>query len=541
MKLQYIIIATLMTIAAAPILSGAPPHADPVTSTRDLTEDEAADILRLIFEGRPRAALAHADSLAPVSQGHPLYHIVRARCYQQFIPMHDADTDYGRDASEPSLEELDKAIDICKERIEEDDPDVSYYFYRGWAWMQKAYVRSMTRNLFTAGREAKRGKKDLSHYLEIHPDDPTARGLLGSFLYFADTVPNAYKFISKLLLLPTGDREKGLQYLRYSVDHDGLLRNDWRIILSSVYFYFEGRYEEGLEELREFSTEFPEFGTSIVPLAISRPYVPGQVAASSEIVENSIKAIYGAPPREIDWSVLYLVQTFRAYGDRYVSNPEMTRARLRSVIHEEPRHPDWIGGFARLELGQLYASRGETDDARLMFESLADGYPFDHVRDEAKKQLEDMDKYTGHFANTLPPEFDQWIAGVYASPRDSLAALKSHFEKFAAKSLEARFYVGECELFEGNLDAALAAYNRVLEEEAPRWLHTFQMIATTRTAEIIASRGDYEKASEVQGSAMDFYHHEYLVDWVIEGRQRYFKRLADGEETIEPTLLSFIP
>ncbi len=363
------LVTTLSLFAVIPISGAA---TDETIPSRDLTYDEAQEILGQIFQGRPRTALAMADSLAVECDGTPLFHIVRARCYQQFIPMHDANTDYGRDVSEPSLEELDKCIDLCKKRIDDDDPDINYYFYRGWAWMAKAYVRSMTKNLFTAGREAKRGKNDLNKYLEVHPDDATARGLLGSFLYFADTVPSAYKFISKLLLLPTGDRDKGLKYLNYAIENDGLLRNDWRLILYSVYFYFEGRYEEGLAGLQEFCGEYPEFGTGAVPLAISRPFVPRFIAKNNELVENAINSMYSAPHREVDWSVLYLVQMYRAYGDRYVNSPGMTRARLRSIIHESPRHPDWLEGYARIELGQLDASRGDRKTAMELFESVAE-------------------------------------------------------------------------------------------------------------------------------------------------------------------------
>ncbi len=536
--MKYIIIATVTALILPAVFFSSVSLAD---SSRDLTHDEAQEILDLVFQGRPRTALAFADSLAATCEGYPLFHIVRARCYQQFIPMHDADNDFGREKSVPALEELDRCIEVCKRHIEADDPNVDYYYYRGWAWMAKAYVRSMTQNLFTAGREAKRGKKDLNRYLEVHPDDPTARGLLGSFLYFADTVPSAYKFVSKLLLLPTGDREKGLRYLQYAIDNDGLLRNDWRLILYSVYFYFEGRYEEGLAGLQEVCQEYPEYATSAVPLAISRPYVPRFISKNNELVENAINSMYSAPAREVDWGVLYLVQIFRAYGDRYINNPEMTRARLRSIIHESPRHPDWVEGFARIQLGQLYASRGDRDEAIQLFESVADGYSFDHLRDEAKKLLKDVEKNTAYFETPPPPIMDRWIAEVYSSHPDSLTVLRTRFESVSDRSIVATFYVGECDLLAGRHDKALASYDKIIAHKAPRWEHTYQMIASTRIAEIFASRGHYKKAAEYQSQAMDYYHRQYLVDWVIEGRQRYFERLADGKETVEPTLLSINP
>ncbi len=136
---------------------------------------------------------------------------------------------------------------------------------------------------------------------------------------------------------------------------------------------------------------------------------------------------------------------------------------------------------------------------------------------------------------------DQWIAQVYSSDLDSLATIRTRFESLSDNSIIALFYVGECDLLAGRFDEALESYDKTINIEAPRWDHTYQMIASTRIAEIFASRGHYEKAAEYQARAMDFYHREYLVDWVIEGRQRYFARLADGEETVVPTLLSINP
>ena len=37
---------------------------------------------------------------------------------------------------------------------------------------------------------------------------------------------------------------------------------------------------------------------------------------------------------------------------------------------------------------------------------------------------------------------------------------------------------------------------------------------------------------------LDFYHKEYLVDWILEGRKDYYKRLETGDEVNLPRLLS---
>lgn len=505
---------------------------------RDLSEREASDVLDMVFRGRPRRALAYLDSLEARSGGEPLYLILRARCYQEFIPMDDADKSTGRVLSRPPLEELDRCIDACSRRLESANAPAELYFYRGWAWMAKAYVRSMTRDLYTAGKDAKQGKKDLERYLQQNPNDPTATGMLGAFLYFADTIPGAFKFLSKLLLLPTGDRSKGLEYLERASRGGGLLETDWKLILYNVYFYFEGRYEEGLAGLQRMIDLHPEYARTAIPLAVSRPYAPGQTIRNDEFVELSVSRIYGAPPREADWNALYLLQLLRAYGDRYCNHTSATAARLQSLIHESPRHPDWLAGYARLELGRLYASRGMRDDAEAMFQSVARGYSFDFLRKEAETLLKDLDRFAARFEDERLPDMDQWVAALYLGDADSLGVLRSRFAEIAPRSLAATFYLGECDLLAGDFESARERFNDVITVQAPAWEHAYQMIASTRIAEIYAHGGYYKTAARYQAVALSYYHNEYLVDWVLEGRKRFFERLSEGKEAGPPTLLA---
>jgi tetratricopeptide (TPR) repeat protein len=507
-------------------------------SRRDLTQNEAASALESVFESRPNEALSYLQTLEPQSAGGPLFHIIRARCYQEFIPMDDDNTDAGRQISVPALEDLDRAIDACTRRMDSGDTNPDLLLYRGWAWMAKAYVRSMTRDLYGAGRDAKRGKKDLDVYLALHPDDPTAKGLLGAFLYFADTIPSAFKFLSKLLMLPTGDRDKGLEYLQTAVRGGGLLETDWKLILYNVYFYFEGRFEEGLAGLEEMLREYPEYARTAIPIAMSRPYAPYLAVQSDQLVDRTVNLIYSAPNREVDWNALYLVQLFRAVGDRYCNQTKSTEARLRSIIHESPRHPDWLSGYARLELGRLCASRGDRDEAVSLFESVAAFKGFDDLHKEAEKLLHDVGKFPQVFAGPRLPDMDSWVWALYRSSPDSLAGLKNRFAGVSSRSLAAKFYVSECDLLSGDFDDALKGFTDVISVEAPAWDQTYQMIASTRIAEIYAARGFYQTAARYQGVALSYYHGEYLVDWVMEGRQRYFERLAEGKETTPPTLLT---
>jgi tetratricopeptide (TPR) repeat protein len=506
---------------------------------RDLTRREAAAVFERVFHGRTQSALAYLDSLSGECEGYPLYHIMRGRCLQESIPMDDSNTNNAKQAAVPALTEFDQAIAACTARIDSGGAHSTHYLYRGWAWMAKSYIRSMSRSFWTAGREAGRGKKDLQVYLGAYPDDTTANGIMGAFLYFADTIPKAFKFFSKLLRLPSGDRVEGLERLQYAALYGGPLDTDYKFVLYNVYFYFEGRYEEGLARMQEMVERYPEYSRSSIPLSAARPFVPRLATALDAQIESTLERMAGLPAEGVDYNGLALVKAFRAYGDRYC-NPEASAARFQAIIDEEPQHPDWMRGFARYELGSLYAATGRRSQARELFESVVTEDAYRYHRDHAGRMLTDLDQFADSLQSAERPD-DDWIKAVYQAGADSLAVLAARFETFAPASLPASFYLAECRLLAGDHDGALDVYRGILDTDAPAWEETYQLLAAQRVAEIYAAREKYKTAAEYLERAKDFYHKEYLVDWILSGRKRYFERLADGRESVTPNLLSVNP
>ncbi|MFQ5512144.1 MAG: tetratricopeptide repeat protein [Candidatus Krumholzibacteriia bacterium] len=508
--------------------------------SRDLTRRQAASVIERVLHGRADLAIAYLDSLRSDHDRYPLYHIMRARCLQEYIPMDDANTAYAKQMAEPALGELDRAIEICTARIDSGGAESKYYLYRGWAWMSKSYIRSMSRSFWTAGREAGRGKKDLKIYLAAYPDDTTANGIMGAFLYFADTIPKAFKFFSKLLRLPSGDRLEGLDRLRHAALNGDSLDADYRLVLYNVYFYFEGRYEEGLAGLRQMVQRYPEYSRTSIALSVARAFVPRQAAGLDRLVGSNIRRISDLSPGGADANGLEVVRASRAWGSRYC-DPAYTITWFEDILRRGPLHPDWVRGFARYELGSLYAWRGRKDDARSLLESVVQDPAHHYYRSQANRMLEDLEEFAARFEDPIRQPDGRWIEAVYRSGADSLAVLAERFDELAPASLAASFYLGDCHLLAGDHDGALVHYRRVLEADAPAWEETYQMLAGTRMAEVFAARKEYGKASGYMRKAQSFYHKEYLIDWVIEGRKRYFDRLDDGKESVVPTQLSINP
>ncbi len=522
-------------MAAAVALGGGRPAAGSspvITASRDLTEAEVRRTMDRIFQAEVMASLAWTDSLAPICKGEPLYHLMRARLYRELIPVDDEHSDDIKRAAQPLYDELDKTIAFCDARIDAKDPDPDYRLYRGWAWMLKSHVHTYEKSFWSAGREAKKGKDDLESYLKIRPGDPVASSLMGAFLYFADTLPAAFKFVSKLLFLPSGDRDRGLQMMELSRGWNSMMETDNALILYSVYLGFEGRFEEGLDGFGLLQRQFPKHVTFERADAIIYPLLPARGSEFGDSLDARIALIETVPTREQDVATLDLVHFERACADR-IYNPARAIQRFQKILADKPDHPDWIVGYSAFELGRMYAARGDADQARAMWNRVLADAGTDYMQDEAREMLSALEKTPG---GTGPGPAD--IAAIYGNKDDARRAVIQQLVAAKNPTIADMFYLGEAYLMSGEPGKALDAYTGVINPEAAPWDETYQMIACTRAGEILGSRGDYEAAARHYERAGKFWHKEFLYDWVLEARERYFDRLKSGEETTTPTLLT---
>jgi tetratricopeptide (TPR) repeat protein len=504
------------------------------TATRDLSDAEVRRTMDVVFRARVRDQLVWTDSLASECKGEPMYHLMRARLLRELIPVDDESKEQLKREAEPLYNELKTVIALCDARLDSGDTDDKLKLYRGWAWMLMSHVHTYEKSFWSAGREAKKGKSDLEWYLERHPGDPVASSLMGAFLYFADTLPSAYKFVSKLLFLPSGDRDRGLQMMELARGFNSVMETDNALILYSVYLGFEGRYEEGLEGFERLRRDFPLHATFVRPEAIMYPLLPGRSAAEGDSLDVMTARVLTLPKDQIDASTATLVRFERAYADRFY-HPARAMERLQQILNDDPPHPDWVPGFAAFELGRLQAARGDATGARAAFDLVLRDKHVEYIHEDTKTMKSALEKFpngTGVGSVDVPAIYGD-EAGRERVRTELLAK--------STPSVPEQFYLGESWLMSGNLDKALEAYTGAINPTAAPWDHCYQMIASARAAEILGARGEFEAAEKHYDRAASFWHKEYLLDWVMEARERYYSRLKSGDETRLPTVLSSAP
>jgi tetratricopeptide (TPR) repeat protein len=500
-------------------------------ATRDLSAPEVRRAMDRVFRAQVQASLAWTDSLAPLCEGEPMYHLMRARLYRELIPVDDEQKEDLKRVAAPLHNELEQVLAICDARIEAGDTDPNLRLYRGWARMLMSHVRTYEKSFWSAGRDAKKGKEDLEWYLAQKPNDPVASSLMGAFLYFADTLPAAYKFVSKLLFLPSGDRERGLQMMELARGWNSIMETDNALILYSVYMGFEGRYEEGLEGFEALRREFPEHATFVRPFAIIYPLLPRQGAEYGDSLDAATARIAALSDAERDNATYTLIRFERAFADRYY-HPSRSIERFEAIMNENPPHPDWVSGYSAFELGRLMAARGNAAKARALWKQALNDARIGYLHEEVKSMLSELDKIPGG-SGAGPADVD----AIYRDDTEARARVRTALESKKDPSVADMFYLGEARLMSGDAAKALDAYTGAINPKAARWDEGYQMLASARAGEILGSQGEYKAASKHYERAGKFLHKEFLFDWILAARQRYFDRLDQGKETTPPSLL----
>lgn len=514
--------------------AGVGPRDGDSSPRRDLTTMEARAAISLIFEGKTDRSVTLIDSLAAPCGGEPLYLFVKSRVYRELLTVDDENKAQVKLDSQPLLADLDRLIGVCNERMEAGQNDPDLLLYRGLAWMVKSHVRSFGRSFWSAGRDAKKGKKDLEDYLERFPENNLARGTLGAFYYFADMIPGMFKFLSRLVLLPTGDREKGLLYISQAAAGESLFKTDFEMLLYTIFVLFEGRYEEGLEGIRALWDRYPRYERLGAPTLLLRPFIPMSRPGDDARIEALIGPRPGDPGDPTTRQEVNLLRFLRAYSDRFYQSPTLAAAGLRVVSDADADHPDWASGFAAIELARLQASHGRIDLAHPLLVEVGSAGSLDYLRGLARETLADLD---GNPAESGVVD-ETWAGKVYrgssADRRGVIAALR----EVDHTPLQAAFYLGDALLLEGDLERALDVFENILERDVPRWGREYRMIAAARVAEIHGAGGAYDKAAASLSRALDCYDKEYLLDWILEGRRAYYQRLVEGKEKAAPSFFS---
>lgn len=503
--------------------AAAPVHDDPALEA--VADAAFRRVVTFIYDGRLDSAQATVEWAAAAVPDDPRIGLIRFRVLRENYP-DDINEEERAKRMAPKLNApLDQTIAQCDSILDLDERNEAGILYRGWAHMMKAQVFAIATQIWSAGREARKGKGDLDRYLRLHPKDPDAGVIVGGYLYFADILPRLVKFIKVIARVPAGDRERGLELLGAGAGEDTYTGTDAKVVLAVVDYMFEGKFEEAIEAFNDLEARHP-YNPRVCELLGSTAYVRPEVSARSLAALNRVIDGWGTRVRGWDKFFLYRMMMARARILNQIGDYEAARADLRTVATRAPREPFWLQARALLGLSSLAANLGQPDSARAAAQRVLDNPDHARYHRHARALLNHQvsPRQQQIFLELAPVRRQLFgrAAGI-DSARTTLTDIRArHGDDPMLTFLEA-----EIERHLGNREAARAAYQTIVDRGNDPGFETLRLTSLMRLGEIAIAERRYSAAEAHYEEARPLESGASMLGNIIRGRLRFIEQAKD--------------
>jgi hypothetical protein len=155
------------------------------------------------------------------------------------------------------IETVHAAVEASTAWTRREPDDAEAWFYLGGSYAPLVQLRVLRGDRIAAARDANKIRAALERALQLDPDLDDAYFGIGMYHYYADVAPAYAKVLRWLLLLPGGDRTKGLREIVQARDHAQLLAGEADFQIQQIYLWYEHRPRDALALLESLDERYP--------------------------------------------------------------------------------------------------------------------------------------------------------------------------------------------------------------------------------------------------------------------------------------------
>jgi tetratricopeptide (TPR) repeat protein len=173
------------------------------------------------------------------------------------------------------------------------------WFYLAGSYAPLVQFRVLRGERLAAARDGARIKSALERALALDPTLEDAYFGIGLYHYYADVAPLGAKILRMLMLLPGGDRARGLREMLQARERGMLLRGEADFQLHWLYLWYEKQPERAREIVRGLDARYPSNPVFLTRLAaIEHEYFHdhrASAAAWQALADRAPGRVSGAP------------------------------------------------------------------------------------------------------------------------------------------------------------------------------------------------------------------------------------------------------
>lgn len=156
------------------------------------------------------------------------------------------------------LSMLDRVIDVCDKRLDDDENDVTAMFFKGGALGFKGRLHGNRGDWLKAANAGREAMPIVQDAYKLAPGNNDILLGIGIYNYYAEVVPDQYPVVKPLMVFfPKGDKKKGIEQLQRASDKAAYANIEATYFLIQVLQNYEARSAEALALAQRLHKRFP--------------------------------------------------------------------------------------------------------------------------------------------------------------------------------------------------------------------------------------------------------------------------------------------
>lgn len=240
------------------------------------------------------------------------------------------------------------------------------------------------------GKNAYQAHQEL---LKVAPDLSDNHFAEGMKLYYAAYIPEEYPVVKAVSwFFPEGNKEKGLEELRYASQHGVFARPESKYFLANILHHYEGEHEQAKQIFRDLVDAYPDNGyyrrEYLQVLSQLEEY--GEILAFSSETLNYWESKQNEIPPVLKAEVqFWLGRAFYYNGDFSAAKPHLVESFEigDDLVNKEDRE---VYVLAAYFTGRTYDILEQKEEARKYYEIAADQRALPEARKQSKEKLKSL-------------------------------------------------------------------------------------------------------------------------------------------------------
>ncbi|MBI3586056.1 MAG: hypothetical protein HY088_02870 [Ignavibacteriales bacterium] len=286
---------------------------------------------------------------------------------------------------------LEKVIDMCNERLDKNEDDVTALFFKGGAVGFRGRLRGNRGKWASAANDGLIALPAVRKAFVIEPNNYDVLLGIGIYNYYAEVIPKQYPIVKPLMFFfPSGDKKNGLEQLEIAAQKARYAKTEAMYFLLQSYFTYEKQYAKALEIATELHSKYPK--NALFHRMYGRCYVSLGSWAEAFHIFTDIEKKYTARQTGYDTydgrEAYYYIGKFNFLAgklDEALQNFYKCDELSRKI------DKDGASGFmsmTNLTIGLIYDLQKKRDLALAQYQKVLDMKEYENTHKDARRYME---------------------------------------------------------------------------------------------------------------------------------------------------------